>query len=188
MNVGISTAVEFLKKKGFEVEENPNAKITDEQFDLLRQEFSTDKDLKVKSDQFILGRKEKDKDKVKPAVAIQGYEPAPEKPKQKFKPIGKIDLDKLNKPAKQAEVKPAEIKKKFTNQLKSLLLRQSQLSLHQLRRNLSLRSLLLSNRYLHLKRSRLKPLHNQLLWRKQQFQPKKSLLKMTSLKTMVSSD
>ena len=110
MNVGISTAVEFLKKKGFEVEENPNAKITDEQFDLLRQEFSTDKDLKVKSDQFILGRKEKDKDKVKPAVAIQGYEPAPEKPKQKFKPIGKIDLDKLNKPAKQAEVKPAEIK------------------------------------------------------------------------------
>ena len=110
LNVGISTAVEFLKKKGFEVEENPNAKITDEQFDLLRQEFSTDKDLKVKSDQFILGRKEKDKDKVKPAVAIQGYEPAPEKPKQKFKPIGKIDLDKLNKPAKQAEVKPAEIK------------------------------------------------------------------------------
>ena len=110
LNVGISTAVEFLKKKGFEVDENPNAKITDEQFDLLRQEFSTDKDLKVKSDQFILGRKEKDKDKVKPAVAIQGYEPAPEKPKQKFKPIGKIDLDKLNKPAKQAEVKPAEIK------------------------------------------------------------------------------
>ena len=95
LNVGISTAVEFLRKKGYEVEENPNAKITDEQFDLLRQEFSTDKALKAKSDQFILGRKEKDKDKVKPAVAIQGYEPAPETTKQKFKPIGKIDLDKL---------------------------------------------------------------------------------------------
>ena len=51
----------FLEKKGYEVEENPNAKITDEQFDLLRQEFSTDKALKAKSDQFILGRKEKDK-------------------------------------------------------------------------------------------------------------------------------
>jgi translation initiation factor IF-2 len=103
--VGISTAVEFLRKKGFEVEENPNAKITDEQFDLLRQEFSTDKALKAKSDQFILGRKEKDKEKAKPAVAIQGYEPAPEAPKQKYKPLGKIDLDKLNKPAKSAEPK-----------------------------------------------------------------------------------
>ena len=107
LNVGISTAVEFLRKKGYEVEENPNAKITDEQFDLLRQEFSTDKALKAKSDQFILGRKEKEKDKVKPAVAIQGYEPVPEKEKQKFKPIGKIDLDKLNRPAKTAEPKPA---------------------------------------------------------------------------------
>ncbi|MBQ6746127.1 MAG: translation initiation factor IF-2 [Bacteroidaceae bacterium] len=106
LNVGISTAVEFLRKKGFEVEENPNAKITDEQFDLLRQEFSTDKALKAKSDQFILGRKEKDKEKAKPAVAIQGYEPAPEAPKQKYKPLGKIDLDKLNKPAKSAEPKP----------------------------------------------------------------------------------
>jgi len=106
LNVGISTAVEFLRKKGYEVEENPNAKITDEQFDLLRQEFSTDKALKAKSDQFILGRKEKDKEKAKPAVAIQGYEPAPEAPKQKFKQVGRIDLDKLNKPAKSAEPKP----------------------------------------------------------------------------------
>ena len=106
LNVGISTAVEFLRKKGYEVEENPNAKITDEQFDLLRQEFSTDLALKAKSDQFILGRKEKDKEKAKPAVAIQGYEPAPEAPKQKFKQVGRIDLDKLNKPAKSAEPKP----------------------------------------------------------------------------------
>ena len=106
LNVGISTAVEFLRKKGYEVEENPNAKITDEQFDLLRQEFSTDKDLKAKSDQFILGRKEKDKEKAKPAIAIQGYEPAPEKEKQKFKQVGRIDLDKLNKPAKSVTPKP----------------------------------------------------------------------------------
>ena len=121
LNVGISTAVEYLRKKGYEVEENPNAKITDEQFDLLRQEFSTDKALKAKSDQFILGRKEKDKDKVKkPAVAIKGYEPAPEKAKQTFKPIGKIDLDSVGKPAKQTskvevtptETTPAQVDKK----------------------------------------------------------------------------
>ena len=104
LNVGISTAVEFLRKKGYEVEENPNAKITDEEFDLLRQEFSTDKALKAKSDQFILGRKEKDKDKT-PYVAISGYELAPEKGKQKFKPLGKIDLSKVGKPVKVADEK-----------------------------------------------------------------------------------
>ena len=31
LNVGITTAVEFLQKKGFTVEANPNTKITDEQ-------------------------------------------------------------------------------------------------------------------------------------------------------------
>ena len=33
LNVGITTAVEFLQKKGFTVEANPNTKITDEQFE-----------------------------------------------------------------------------------------------------------------------------------------------------------
>ena len=46
LNVGITTAVEFLQKKGFTVEANPNTKITDEQFEMLKKEFSTDKDLK----------------------------------------------------------------------------------------------------------------------------------------------
>ena len=101
LNVGINTAVEFLRKKGFEVEENPNAKITDEQFDLLRQEFSNDKALKAKSNQFIMDRKDKDKNKA--SVAVKGYEPAPEpENKQKFKQVGKIDLDKINKPARPA--------------------------------------------------------------------------------------
>ena len=36
LNVGITTAVEFLQKKGFAVEANPNTKITDEQFELLK--------------------------------------------------------------------------------------------------------------------------------------------------------
>lgn len=120
LNVGISTAVDFLKKKGYEVEENPNAKITDEQFDLLRQEFSSDKDLKAKSHQFILGRK--DKDKVKGGtVAIKGYEPKPtanatqmsktdtEKNRQKYKPLGKIDLDTVGKPQQKKTVEEKDI-------------------------------------------------------------------------------
>ncbi len=37
LNVGITTVVEFLQKKGFTVEANPNTKITDEQFELARE-------------------------------------------------------------------------------------------------------------------------------------------------------
>ena len=38
-NVGINTVVEFLHKKGFEVEDNPNTRISDEQYALLVKEF-----------------------------------------------------------------------------------------------------------------------------------------------------
>ena len=31
LNVGIQTAVDFLQKKGFSIESNPNTKISDEQ-------------------------------------------------------------------------------------------------------------------------------------------------------------
>ena len=53
LNVGITTVVEFLQKKGYTIEANPNTKITDEQYDLLVKEFSTDKDLKLKTERFI---------------------------------------------------------------------------------------------------------------------------------------
>ena len=43
LNVGIQTAVDFLQKKGFSIESNPNTKISDEQYALLVKEFSTDK-------------------------------------------------------------------------------------------------------------------------------------------------
>ena len=108
LNVGITTAVEFLQKKGFTVEANPNTKITDEQFEMLKKEFSTDKDLKIKSERFSQERQNKERNKA--SVSIEGYgneeqEHAkveeiktviPEDVRPKFKPVGKIDLDKLN--------------------------------------------------------------------------------------------
>lgn len=108
LNVGITTAVEFLQKKGFTVEANPNTKITDEQFEMLKKEFSTDKDLKMKSERFSQVRQNKERNKA--SVAIDGYETEtqektkseeirtviPEDIRPKFKPVGKIDLDKLN--------------------------------------------------------------------------------------------
>ena len=110
LNVGITTVVEFLQKKGYAIEANPNTKITDEQYDLLVKEFSTDKDLKLKTERFIQERQSKDRNKA--SVSIDGYDKeAQEKPKTeevvkavvpedvrpKFKPVGKIDLDKLNR-------------------------------------------------------------------------------------------
>ena len=44
LNVGIATVVDFLQKKGYTIEANPNTKITDEQYAALVKEFSKDKD------------------------------------------------------------------------------------------------------------------------------------------------
>lgn len=113
LNVGITTVVEFLQKKGFAIEANPNTKITDEQYNLLVKEFSTDKDLKQKTERFIQERQSKDRNKG--SVAIDGYKEKPkteevvktvipEDVRPKFKPVGKIDLDKLNRrPSKEKE-------------------------------------------------------------------------------------
>ena len=46
LNVGINSLVEFLHKKGIEVEANPNAKIEDEQYDILIAEFGKDKNIR----------------------------------------------------------------------------------------------------------------------------------------------
>ncbi|NJK94202.1 MAG: hypothetical protein HC905_04035 [Bacteroidales bacterium] len=41
-NVGISTIVDFLKKKGHTVDPNPNTKVAPELFDVLSKEYSSD--------------------------------------------------------------------------------------------------------------------------------------------------
>lgn len=133
MNVGITTAVEFLQKKGFTVEANPNTKITDEQFELLKKEFSTDKDLKIKSERFSQERQSKDRNKV--SVSIDGYEEntqekakpeeiktvVPEDVRPKFKPVGKIDLDKLGQkpaPVREKEKEEEELPEKMIEEKK----------------------------------------------------------------------
>lgn len=59
LNVGIATVVEFLQKKGYTVEANPNTKITEEQYAMLVKEFSTDKNLRLESERFIQERQTK---------------------------------------------------------------------------------------------------------------------------------
>jgi len=53
-NVGISTMVEFLHKKGHVVDPNPNAKIEEPLYDLLHREYSKDLDLKKESEKLNL--------------------------------------------------------------------------------------------------------------------------------------
>lgn len=118
LNVGISTVVEFLKKKGYTVEESPNTKITDEQYAELVKNFSSDKDLKIESEKISQERLNKDR-KVSVSIddmhnevtsnEIETVLPTDKLPK--FKTVGKISLDDLDKKkAKPAVVEVTEEK------------------------------------------------------------------------------
>ncbi|MDE6296385.1 MAG: translation initiation factor IF-2 [Muribaculaceae bacterium] len=102
LNVGLSTAVEFLRKHNVEVEENnPNARIDADAVELLTKEFSTDKDVKKRSLDFINTKKEKKNDRVQ-AKEVKTEIPQP-------KVVGKIDLANVGR--SQSVVTPAPEKK-----------------------------------------------------------------------------
>jgi len=50
LNVGISTLVEFLAKKGHQVETNPNTRLTDEQYELVEAAFQAERAVKEQAD------------------------------------------------------------------------------------------------------------------------------------------
>jgi len=113
--------VEFLQKKGYAIEANPNTKISEEQYAELVKEFSTDKNLKKETDKLMQERQAKPK-QAEPVVAEPKKEEQIDlRPESKFKPVGKIDLDNLNKrtpapakepePVKVQEPEPVEVKK-----------------------------------------------------------------------------
>ena len=115
LNVGITTVVEFLQKKGYIIEASPNAKITEEQYAVLVKEFSTDKNLKIESEKFSQERQNKDRNKA--SISIEGFESKkekeevvktviPEEARPKLKQVGKIDLDNLNKKTAPKVVEP----------------------------------------------------------------------------------
>ncbi len=120
LNVGISTAVEFLQKKGFgTVEADSNTKITDEQYDALVKEFGKDDALRGKPVKPVVRempkkqKEEKPVEKKQEEVVRVGVS---EELKPKFKPVGKIDLDNLGKksstPEEKEPKKPEPVKEK----------------------------------------------------------------------------
>lgn len=114
LNIGITTAVEFLAKKGNKIAEDPNIKVSDEIHLLLVKEFNKDMALKMESERLSQERHQKEKTAT---VAIEGYgksnkpenqeEVIPvEVPKDhlpSFKQVGHIDLD-----AQRPKVQPSE--------------------------------------------------------------------------------
>ncbi len=107
LNVGVNTAVEFLRKHNIEVDEgNPNARIDSDAVDLLMQEFSNDKTAKDAAEGFSKRREHK---KEKPAKTPERTASAPVKTGPVI--LGTIDLDNL-KSGMKAATEPAVDKSK----------------------------------------------------------------------------
>ena len=101
LNIGMPTAVDFLNKKHQPIEENPNAKLTDIQEQLLLKEFSSDKSLKEQSEKLIQQRQDKDKPLI---IAVDGYDNGKENPK-------KADKKDKEKSVEQQPAVPVEVEK-----------------------------------------------------------------------------
>ena len=96
LNIGLQTAVDFLKNKKSlgEIRDDANlsTKISDEQYDALVAQFKGDKVIKNEADK-MFAKKGKDKKAEKKATSANDLVTQV----TKFKPLGKIDLDNLGK-------------------------------------------------------------------------------------------
>lgn len=114
LNVGVSTVVDFLKRKGHSIPSDLNYKLTDDEANMLYQEFSKDKKMKIDSEKVSQKRHVKEK---RESVSIEGFgeeedviKPVvSEDQKPKIKQVGKIDLESLNS-SKKAKVEPKQPK------------------------------------------------------------------------------
>ena len=98
-NISLERVVEFLSSKGHNIEARPTTKISQIQYDLLLNEFSSDRTSKVESDdlseekkkekEVILAKAEQEKE-----LKIQRKVITSKSSIQQFKKVGEIDLDK----------------------------------------------------------------------------------------------
>ena len=96
LNIGLQTAVDFLKNKkslgDIRDDANVNTKISDEQYDALVAQFKGDKDIKNEAEKMFAKKGKEKKPEKKATSANELVTQVP-----KFKPMGKIDLDNLGK-------------------------------------------------------------------------------------------
>jgi translation initiation factor IF-2 len=77
LNVGMSTLVEFLQKKGHVVENNPNTKITEEEYEMLVTAFSQDMTLKKQAEQLVQERLNRERQRAAETAPKADEETAP---------------------------------------------------------------------------------------------------------------
>ena len=111
-NISLDRAVEFLASNGHEIDARPTTKISPDQYTLFLNEFSSDKSSKVESHDLS---EEKRKEKEELRVKLEKELEEKEKKRSSFieraeikKPVhlGKIDLEKFNKPKPNTKEEP----------------------------------------------------------------------------------
>ena len=111
LNVGINTVVEFLRKKGFEVEDNnPNTRIGDEQYALLVKEFG--KDLPNggrERERVVPERAHSEASSVKEEKSSEIKTVIPEEFRPKIVTKGRIDLDRPHKKVQEVQHQPVSV-------------------------------------------------------------------------------
>ena len=104
-NISLERVVEFLSSNGHEIEARPTTKISQIQYDLLLNEFSSDRTSKVESDD-LSEEKKKEKEVIRAKaehekeLKIQRQVITSKSSFQQFKKIGEIDLNKTKKEGK----------------------------------------------------------------------------------------
>ncbi|MUP44535.1 translation initiation factor IF-2 [Gramella sp. BOM4] len=116
-NISLDRAVEYLNSKGYEIDARPTTKISGEIYEVLSDEFQTDKSKKVASKEV---GEEKKKEKEELRKEIEEKRKAEEEKKEKEesisgraklegpKTVGKIDLDKASGEKPKKEEAPKE--------------------------------------------------------------------------------
>ncbi|MBR5531195.1 MAG: translation initiation factor IF-2 [Bacteroidaceae bacterium] len=107
-NVGLQTVVDFLHKKGVDVQPSPSAKISDEQYELIRKEFGADKDLRNKAEEMLQNRQKEKKasSQAKKAPVEEIKTVVPEEARPQIVVKGHIDLNAKPAPAPEKAPEP----------------------------------------------------------------------------------
>ncbi len=116
LNVGTSTIVDFLTESGFEIDNKPTSKVSDEMYNALLQEFSNSMAIKEKADKLVIGtRQEEPKKEEKPKPLFK--EPVPEvkapepEPEPTPEPTPEPVKEEVVEPKKEEEIIRAEVPK-----------------------------------------------------------------------------
>ena len=121
-NISLERVVEFLSSKGHEIDARPTTKISQIQYDLLLNEFSSDRSSRVESHD-LSEEKKKEKEELRLKVEkerelkIQRQVITSKSSVQQFKKVGEIDLNKP-KPKTENQVDKNDKKSKIADKKK----------------------------------------------------------------------